>query len=778
MTTPADDDFAFLFADEFKPDFSHVLDNVKKHKEEEVKVYDADGEREFEGNTFINPDHVYAPTNIEAQLTESSAEMLPTTPDIRSITVPYKIEHTEEYKDWHSEEPDIDVVGLAEEILSGTVIEEGVWVGFTVDEVAKEYEAEGDGITDDTKAIQSGALVPVAMEGTIVEDKPVDTGLSAAVSELERLKNMDIDSEQQENAIRAKLNETQKILDDLRNSLTRIHEDRRNHKAKVHQAETKVAEEAHEEAERKREADINAERKHAMMGFHSHIEELNPEWKDYAFNHQWEGAATLALHESGLLADEMGLGKTLSAIMYADMVKARKILVITPNDTASNFTLEFAMWAKHRFVWTLAGATKPQREVFMEMVILPRVAEDEDVTLVVNYEQLFTDMDYFQQLMDIGFDTIIIDEFHNANKAKNLLFQRIKSLKNSGAKRILPMTGTFILNKPEDIWTALHLVDEEAFPTVGQFRDHYCEYDYYDQKWVFRPGGERSMLIRLGGRIVKRNMAEAGIVLPEMHIHDVDIEFADGTYEDQRNIMRQLADHSQIILDSDRKLSIIEQIALITRQRQCAVWPAGINISEKGQPGDWDYQPPFSVGESCQESIKIDWVESKIKELRAGNKRVAVFSQFKTALAELERRLIEEGFRVVRYDGDTDKATKMKVKRDFDRKHVEKMEGVFEWDIVLCNFKTGGVGLNFTHITDMIMLDEEWNPGKNMQAYKRIQRIGQTEETHIWIPRLAGAIDIWMKRLNDSKADLIQGFDSEVDMQKEFNDFLSTVKTI
>jgi SNF2 family DNA or RNA helicase len=76
----------------------------------------------------------------------------------------------------------------------------------------------------------------------------------------------------------------------------------------------------------------------------------------------------------------------------------------------------------------------------------------------------------------------------------------------------------------------------------------------------------------------------------------------------------------------------------------------------------------------------------------------------------------------------------------------------------------------------MIMLDEEWNPGKNQQAYKRIQRIGQTEETHIWIPRLKGAIDGWMKALNDAKADLIHGFDSEVDLQKEFNDFLSTVK--
>jgi SNF2 family DNA or RNA helicase len=235
--------------------------------------------------------------------------------------------------------------------------------------------------------------------------------------------------------------------------------------------------------------------------------------------------------------------------------------------------------------------------------------------------------------------------------------------------------------------------------------------------------------------------------------------------------MRQLADHSQIILDSDRKISIVEQIALITRQRQCAVWPAGITIKDPVSE-----EVLFSVGEDVQESIKMDWVESKLKELRNGGKRIAVFSQFKTALAELERRLIADGFRVVRYDGDTDKETKARVKRDFDRKHVE-LTGEFEWDIVLCNFKTGGVGLNFTHATEMVMLDEEWNPGKNQQAYARVHRIGQTEEQNIWIPRLYGAIDMWMKSLNDMKRDIIAGFDNEVDLQKEFSDFLSTVRS-
>lgn len=642
------------------------------------------------------------------------------------------------------------------------------------EEIQSEIEELQDEVLSGTIVTDVAVIEPEPIEGTVMDDtKDGMSDLEKAVAELQAMKDMDIQNEAQENAIRAKINETQRILDGLKAELSTHHNKRMEHKARVREQEDKVSEEAHMQAERDREEAIKRERKHNMMRFNSHIEELNPEWKDYAFNHQWEGASTLALHEGGLLADDMGLGKTLTSIMIADMLDTKFNLVITPAETCSNFTMEFAMWAKHRFVYTLAGADKKYRDVMMEMIIEPRVKAGENVTLLINYEQLYSDMDYFAQLLEIPWDAVYIDEFHNAKNTKSLLFQRLRAFRSKGVKRFYPITGTFILNSPDDIWTALHVVDPEAFPTIGQFRDHYCEYNYDLGRWVFRSGGERSMLIRLGGRIVKRTLEEAGIKLPEQHVHFVDIEFPQGAYEDQRTIMKQLAEHSQIILDSDRKVSIVEQIALITRQRQCAVWPAGIQIKDP-MTGDI----VFSVGEEVQESIKMDWVEDKIAELRNANKRIVVFSQFKTALAEMERRLLKSGYRVARYDGDTTREVKMVVKRDFDRKHVEKMNGEFVYDIVLCNFKVGGVGLNFTHATEMIMLDEEWNPGKNEQAYKRIRRIGQTEETNVWIPQLTGAIDGWMRSLNEAKADIISGFDREVDLQKEFSDFLATVRSL
>jgi SNF2 family DNA or RNA helicase len=60
----------------------------------------------------------------------------------------------------------------------------------------------------------------------------------------------------------------------------------------------------------------------------------------------------------------------------------------------------------------------------------------------------------------------------------------------------------------------------------------------------------------------------------------------------------------------------------------------------------------------------------------------------------------------------------------------------------------------------MIILDEEWNPGKADQAFGRIDRMGQTEETNVHILRIANSIDSWMVKLNEQKKEIIDGFES------------------
>lgn len=599
------------------------------------------------------------------------------------------------------------------------------------------------------------------------------TALDAAKNSLAQLKEMQAEKKSTVISLRDKLEEIRREAQEQMRKVQEVERELMDSNSLIREAEQRVLEEAHLEAEKAKEDAIMAKRVETLKEYRAYIDNLKPEWKDDAFDHQWEGAAKLAMHGSGLLGDEMGLGKTLTSIMYLDLVRAKRVLVITPSDTNSNFTIEAAMWAKHRYVISLANLDKSARNNFMNIMLKPRAQEEGSEFLVtINIEQLYTDLAFFADLIALNFDTIVIDEAHTFKNTDSLLFQRLKQLKmNSHTKNFLPMTGTFILNKPQDIWPALHLLDDEAFPSLNAFLKIYCVNfgDGFRPDWHFKEGGLAALIRTLGGRIVQRNMQECGIVLPTQHIHDIEIDF-DNNYLDQQKVIRMLAQHAQIVLDADRKSGPIAAIALITRQRQANVWPGGISFENTLPDGQ---VLKFSVGEDIKESIKVDWVEAKVREMVAKGERVVVFSQFKTGLAELESRLSD--LKAIRYDGDTDRKTKMAVKRDFDKRHVTKTGG-YTWDIALCNFKTGGVGLNFTDVTHMVMLDEEWNPGKNTQAYKRICRMGQTEETHVWIPRLKKSIDTWMKALNDKKQALVSGFVQEIDTQKEYKLFLDIIK--
>jgi SNF2 family DNA or RNA helicase len=227
-------------------------------------------------------------------------------------------------------------------------------------------------------------------------------------------------------------------------------------------------------------------------------------------------------------------------------------------------------------------------------------------------------------------------------------------------------------------------------------------------------------------------------------------------YPLQHRTITQLSKAASILLDSGQRMTVMHLIALVTRKRQANVWPGGIEMK------DDDGNVVFSVGDEVQESVKMDAVTENIAKFHKEGHRQVVFSQFKTALAEMERRLKGLGYRVVRLDGDTPEALRAEIKTNFYRAKEETPK----WDILLANYKTGGVGLNLTSITKTHILDEEWNPGKRDQAYARSARMGQLEETDVYVYRIPGTIDTWMSNTIYRKEKLISEF-TDVVLEKE-----------
>jgi SNF2 family DNA or RNA helicase len=216
------------------------------------------------------------------------------------------------------------------------------------------------------------------------------------------------------------------------------------------------------------------------------------------------------------------------------------------------------------------------------------------------------------------------------------------------------------------------------------------------------------------------------------------------------------------MLDSGESMTIMHLIALITRKRQANVWPAGIELK------DIEGNVVFSVGQEVQESAKLDAALENIIAIHAEGRRQVVFSQFSTALEAFKDMLEENGLRVALLTGATPRKLRDEIKNNF---YLARGEEPL-WDIILCNYKTGGTGLNLTSATATHIIDEEWNPGKRDQAYARTDRIGQELENDVYIYRIPASIDTWMSNTIHRKEQMVSAFqdtmvDESADMTAE-----------
>lgn len=535
----------------------------------------------------------------------------------------------------------------------------------------------------------------------------------------------------------------------------------------------------------------------------------NAKWQSRVMAHQKDAAVQIAAAGKFLLAHSMGLGKTLTSVAALDMAGAKKVLVVCPGEIMSGFLDEFKSWSDRRVV-VIGQQPKARVAAIIEAY---RDIELEEFTFIVNYESWARNKKLIKDLISIGFDAVIIDEAHTIKEPTTSAFQGVRDIVHAenmcpkcgsmdlirdtydmpqckkcgwrkisyndtsadqrSVKVVLPMTGTPILNRPDELWSALYLMHPDMFPTQSAFLRQFCTLGI-DNKWRFNDGGMATLARKLTGMYQRLTRESAGVVLPpqKVTVHSIDLD--PEKYPGQAKIMEMLQNEAQLALQeyensTGQTMPVMGMLALLTRQRQAASWPGGISVAvpvtdESGMPvmelnDDFEYVQKMEkvrVAEEFWESVKLDRAQEMILDFAESGERVVVFSQFKETLKELGKRL---GPMAVEYHGDTKREEREEIKRNFNRALGEEKK----WDAVLCHYKTGGVGLNLTGATQVIILDEEWNDGKNQQAYDRVNRMGQTQETGVHILRLTEHIDTWLAELVASKKELVGEFNDETD---------------
>ncbi len=453
-----------------------------------------------------------------------------------------------------------------------------------------------------------------------------------------------------------------------------------------------------------------------------------------------------------LLANDMGLGKTaecatlipiLTQLFYQKYDRKPRILWLTKKSLIKGTITEIRRWDKDRMLIPVIGQTEGIRDTLVEMAVV------NNAVCVANYEA----MSSTKTLRNVTWDIIFMDEVHRLKGGANpsgptQIWQNAKALCEK-AKFLVPLSGTPIQNRPQEVWAYLHLFDPIRFPNVRRFEKEYC-WGWPDIKVNFE------VLIKvLKDQVIRRSTVDVDIQLPDSTRVFIPVEMSGR----QLDLYNQMRSNFFIWLDDqhEKNMTATAIIAQLTRLRQIAAFPGSLKIT--------DPETGAVTTLDCDESVKIDEAMDIIDELVLAGEQVVVFSsQFNAPIEEVVRRCQKAGYTAVALTGENShKSDEIEVA--FQQK---------ELDVLCINMKTGSEGLNLQKSSDKwpggashsIFIDLGWNPASNEQAEKRIHRPGAKNACFYHIIQAVDSVDAYIAEILERKSEMTDSIMESNELRK------------
>ncbi|KAL8930935.1 MAG: hypothetical protein Q9208_000036 [Pyrenodesmia sp. 3 TL-2023] len=141
---------------------------------------------------------------------------------------------------------------------------------------------------------------------------------------------------------------------------------------------------------------------------------------------------------------------------------------------------------------------------------------------------------------------------------------------------------------------------------------------------------------------------------------------------------------------------------------------------------------PYYVGEHVvHASAKLILLDKLVNELVIKQKKKVLLFSGSTRMLDYTEDFLSlrggngEHFRSLRLEGSTARARRNLAIRLFNQETSDHR-------VMLISTKAGGLGINLTAASDVVMMDSEWNPQVTLQAEARAHRIGQNKPVTIY----------------------------------------------
>lgn len=405
------------------------------------------------------------------------------------------------------------------------------------------------------------------------------------------------------------------------------------------------------------------------------------------FPYQRKGVAYSLLKKRVIVGDQPGLGKTGQAIATAIGNNSKCILVICPATLRENWKREWKIWTG-KDVMILSDRVKlswPQYyrvgmcNVFivnyesLKKYFVESINKPEDKPLRLNHIK-------FREIISL-FDTVIIDEVHRCKDGRTQQAKFVMGIAK-GKEMILALTGTPVVNKPVDLIPQLHIIGRLGeFGNYKGFVDRYCQ-------GANNASNLKELNFRLHQTCFYRR--EKSEVLKDLPAKMRNIVRVDITNRAEYN---KAEEHFIDYLRENLKKSEGE---ITTALRGETMVQLGIlkKVAARG---------------------KIEGVLEYINEVVDSGEKIVVFAWHKELVSELKRAV--PGAVTIVGDDTMDQR----------QQAVDGFQNNPSIKTIICNIKSGGVGITLTASSRVGFIELPWHPADCEQCEDRCHRIGQKD---------------------------------------------------
>lgn len=419
-------------------------------------------------------------------------------------------------------------------------------------------------------------------------------------------------------------------------------------------------------------------------------------------DYQIFGARWLASRSHAILADEMGIGKSAQSIRACELVEAEKILVVCRAVARFNWRNEFEIWSVSPRPVRIIEDTSPILGGIFEGVT---ICSFEGMGCVLNS---LGDLDRF--------DVVIVDEAHFVKSTEAIRSKQVFGIHGlvRKTKKMWLLTGTPTPNGyASELWLALYTFGACKFG-LADFIKFFCT-SVTTGYGVKVTGTKRDSLTLDSWKrmtenfLLRRELRDTTLNLPEIIYETVTVAAGSVDIEAHEDFLRysMTPELRQLLNDKlEAEYAILKGIL-----DDNSMSPELLEII-KASAGSIATLRRFNGLQKVEGVIEL--VKGELES--DPEQKIVIFAMHRSCIKRIAEGLSAFGA-VTIWGGSKQKTV--------DR-NVQKFQEIgSKTRVIVGQIIAAGTSLNLTAANEVMLVEEDYVPGNNDQAIKRVLRIGQ-----------------------------------------------------